>query len=178
MNPLTKIAGILCSGPAAPFVAAGVLFWGIIDACWGDDIFDFKKIEKMNYIQRLWYSVYELVTTRSIYSDTPFAGAALVCVVLITMVFLSVVIFWKCLSIVYGFLSPYLDYSRIQVAVGMGVPFVVIYFFSKKRGRILIESFKNESDILRKKRKQEFKIVAAIDVTLLLSACIWRICLG
>lgn len=34
-------AGILCSGPMAPFVAAGVLFWGIIDACWGDDIFDF-----------------------------------------------------------------------------------------------------------------------------------------
>jgi UDP-N-acetylglucosamine enolpyruvyl transferase len=36
----------------------------------------------MNYIQRLWYSVYELVTTRSIYSDTPFAGAALVCAAL------------------------------------------------------------------------------------------------
>ena len=34
-------AGILCSGPMAPFVAAGVLFWGIIDACWGDYIFDF-----------------------------------------------------------------------------------------------------------------------------------------
>lgn len=92
----------------------------------------------MNCIQRLWYSVYELVATRSIYSDTPFAGAALVCVVLITMVFLSVVIFWKCLSIVYGFLSPYLDYSRIQVAVGMGVPFVIIYFLVKRRGGFLL----------------------------------------
>lgn len=132
----------------------------------------------MNFIQRSWYSAYELVTTRSIYSDTPYAGAALVCVVLITMVFLSVMIFWKCLSIVYGISSPHLDYSRIQVAVRMGVPFVVIYFFSRKKGRNLIERFKNENDILRKKRKREFKIIAAIDVAFLLSASIWRICLG
>jgi RHS repeat-associated protein len=34
-------AGIFCSGPAAPFVATGVLLWGIIDACWGDNNFNF-----------------------------------------------------------------------------------------------------------------------------------------
>lgn len=132
----------------------------------------------MNFIQRLWYSTYELVTIRSIYRDTPYAGAALFCVILLTMVFFSIVGFWKCLSIVYGIPSPHLDYSRIQVAVGLGVPFVLIYYFSRKKGRNLIERFKNESDTLRKKRKREFKIIVAIDGVILLSVCIWIICLG
>lgn len=36
------VAGFVCvSGPAAPFVAIGVMAWGIFDVFWGDDLFDF-----------------------------------------------------------------------------------------------------------------------------------------
>ena len=36
------VAGFACAtGPAAPFVAIGVMTWGMFDAIWGDELFDF-----------------------------------------------------------------------------------------------------------------------------------------
>ena len=42
LSATATIAGLTCAtGPAAPFVAIGVMTWGIFDAIWGDNFFDF-----------------------------------------------------------------------------------------------------------------------------------------
>ena len=103
----------------------------------------------MNFLQRLWYSTYELVTNRSIYSDTPRAGVVLVLDVWVMLFGLSILMLWECLSIVYSILSPNLEFSKIQIVVIMGGPFLAIYYYSKKKGIHPREKFKEEDEKTR-----------------------------
>ena len=130
------------------------------------------------FFYRFWYSVFELVTIKSLYKDSPYLGIALVLNTLIDVAFLLIIGYWKCLSIVYSIPSPCLNYSKIQVAVMFGVPLILIYIFNKKHGEHLIKMFENESENSRKKRKKEFFFVIAFCFIALFVSVIWRICLG
>ena len=132
----------------------------------------------MNFLQRFWYTSYEVIKKRSMYKDMPFAGIAMLWDFLIVLVFLTIHFYWKDLSIAFSIPSPPLYYSKIQMVLIISVPYVIIYFFNRQKGIHIIKQFEDESETSKRKRHREFLIIVVAVFTLMMGGVIWRICLG
>ena len=130
----------------------------------------------MNIFQRFWYSVYELISSKSNFRDMPFAGTALVLFILIEVTVLTIIGYLKCFSIIIiGSSFTNLSYSRILWTILLCAPFPIIYFYCKKQGLKIIEKLKDESEVSKKKRRHEVKLITLFAVFLLIGALLCRI---
>ncbi len=132
----------------------------------------------MNFFQRFWYSVFELISNKSNFKDIPYAGTALVLFIMIEILVLTVIGYWKCFSIISGSHSISLIYSRILWTILLCIPFPIILFYCKKIGPQIVDRFKDESSSSKKKRRQESGFLCFFNLLLLIGAILWRICLG
>lgn len=133
-------------------------------------------INKMNLLQRFWYTIFELISNRSNFRDMPYAGTALILFILIEIQILTIIGYWKCFSIMYGVPYTNMSYSRTIWTVLLCIPFPVIYFYNKKIGLQIVERFKKEKEAMKKKRRQETGMIITLSLLLLIGSLIWRLC--
>lgn len=133
-------------------------------------------INKMNLLQRFWYTIFELISNRSNFRDMPYAGTALILFILVEIHVLTIIGYWKCFSIMYGEPSANMSYSRIIWTVLLCIPYPFIYFYNKKIGLHIVEKFKKENEAMKKKRRREAGMIITLSLLLLIGSLIWRLC--
>lgn len=108
----------------------------------------------MLFFHRFWYSVFELISNKSNFKDIPYAGTALVLFIMIEILVLTVIGYWRCFSIIAGSIAISLSYSRILWTILLCIPFPIILFYCKKMGPQIVDRFKDESNSSKKKRRR------------------------
>ena len=88
----------------------------------------------MCVFQRFWYSSYEVIKTRSMYKDMPCAGVAFLLEFIAALIFLAILFYWKSFSMIFTIAAPSLIISKAQMAFIVGIPYVLLYSYNKRRG--------------------------------------------
>lgn len=128
--------------------------------------------------QRIWYSSYEVIKTRSMYKDMPCAGVAFLLEFIAVLIFLAIVFYWKCFSIIFTIAAPSLIFSKAQMALIVGIPYVLLYLYNKRKGAQIIKKFENESELSKKKRQKEFWIIVLVIFIFMIGGFVLRAYLG
>lgn len=131
----------------------------------------------MNLFQRFWYTIFEFISNKSNLRDMPYFGITLVLFELVGFFIAAVIGYRICFSVMCG-MSPSTDtnYSRILWYIILSITLILMYFYNRKIGPLIIERFKEEEEVSRKKRIREAWIIVISDFLLMLGALIWRAC--
>lgn len=140
--------------------------------------FNNLTMRKMCVFQRFWYSSYEVIKARSMYKDMPCAGVAFLLEFFAALIFLAILFYWKSFSLVFSIYAPSLDFSKAQMALIAGIPYVLLYLYNKRKGAQIIKKFENESELSKKKRQKEFWFIALVIFIFMIGGFVLRACLG
>ena len=132
----------------------------------------------MCVFQRFWYSSYEVIKTRSMYKDMPCAGVAFLLEFIAALIFLAILFYWKSFSMIFTIAAPSLIISKAQMAFIVGIPYVLLYSYNKRRGGQIIKKFETESELSKKKRQKEFWIIVLVIFIIMIGGVVLRACLG
>ena len=105
----------------------------------------------MSIFQRFWYSSYEVIKTRSMYKDMPCAGVAFLLEFIAALIFLAILFYWKSFSIIFTITAPSLVFSKAQMALIVGISYLLLYLYNKRKGDQIIKKFETESELSKKK---------------------------
>lgn len=140
--------------------------------------FNNLAMSKMCFFQRFWYSSYEVIKDRSMYKDMPYAGVAFLLEFIVALIFLAILFYWKCFSIFFSIYVPSLDFSKAQMALIVGIPYVLLYLYNKRKGAQIIKKFETESKLSKKKRGKEFWFIVLVIFIFMIGGFVLRACLG
>ena len=130
----------------------------------------------MNFFVRFWYSVYEFVSKKSAYQDTPYFGTAFVLTFIIAFWGIAFMGYWMCISCVYPDVPepPDLIKSRMDVAVILTPVFTAFWLLGKIKRHRWIEAFRNESEPSKRKRVREALTLMGAQACFFVGSVIWR----
>lgn len=133
----------------------------------------------MNFFRSFWYSIYELITTKSNYRDMPYWGISFFLFTFISIIIVSILGVWICLSIVTTIPYPNFDlgFSRTILYLLLSIPLMALYFINKKIARHILKKYENEGMIEKKKRKNVFLITIIVVSVFFFGVMVWRVCL-
>ena len=132
----------------------------------------------MSIFQRFWYSSYEVIKTRSMYKDMPCAGVAFLLEFIAALIFLAILFYWKIFSIIFTITAPSLVFSKAHMALIVGISYLLLYLYNKRKGAQIIKKFENESELSKKKRQKEFWIIVLVIFIIMKGGVVLRACLG
>lgn len=112
------------------------------------------------------------------YKDMPCAGVAFLLEFIAALIFLAILFYWKSFSIFFSIYAPSLDFSKAQMALIVGIPYVLLYLYNKRKGAQIIKKFENESELSKKKRKKEFWFIALVIFLFMIGGFVLRACIG
>ena len=108
----------------------------------------------------------------------PCAGVAFLLEFIAALIFLAILFYWKSFSIVFSIYAPSLDFSKAQMALIVGIPYVLLYLYNKRMGARIIKKFETESEPSKKKRKKEFWSIVLVIFIFMIGGFVLRACLG
>ena len=112
------------------------------------------------------------------YKDMPYAGVAFLLEFIVALIFLAILFYWKCFSIFFSIYVPSLDFSKAQMALIVGIPYVLLYLYNKRKGAQIIKKFETESKLSKKKRGKEFWFIVLVIFIFMIGGFVLRACLG